>query len=158
MLLTIRRKVFIEGMLLLMLGLVGIAESVLLLSSKNPRFHQDSLGPGGYMIIVGFLLAVVGLIHIISGRRENSIMEKQVKYGERLQVLRIITILAVYSLLIGITGYLLATLVFFFLILRVLGFRSWITTLILTVVFSMSAYVIFVRLLGMIFPEGIIFA
>jgi len=59
--------------------------------------------------------------------------------------------------LIGIIGYLLATIVFFFLEFRVEGFRSWVSVVIMSLVLSGLFYLVFVRLCHMVLPAGVIF-
>ena len=65
-----------------------------------------------------------------------------------------IIVLAVYIFLIDIIGYLFATMVFFFMIFRIAGFRSWLIIGGLSIGISVSFYLVFVYWLGMIFPLG----
>ena len=74
-----------------------------------------------------------------------------------LKVFRMITTVVIYILLIYTIGYLLATIIFFLLIFRVVGFKSWFRNLLASIATSITLYIIFVRLLRLIFPRGVLF-
>jgi putative tricarboxylic transport membrane protein len=65
-------------------------------------------------------------------------------------------VLGVYIASIHFFGYLPATLLFFLLIHRLVGFRSWWLNAGTTTFASIAFYYVFVHGLGMIFPKGVI--
>lgn len=152
-----RKIVVIEGILLLITGLVGVVEGVHLIIRQDPNVTHDILGPSGYIIAVSVALMITGTIYIIHCKKNLSGEKLAVSKETIIRVIKIVLIMAVYSFVIDVIGYFLATVVFFFLILRVLGFTSWLTNVILTIVFSTSLYIIFLRFLGLVFPRGILF-
>ena len=151
-----RMGVLVAGMLFLVMGLIGIAEGVLMIKGQDPRIYHDLLGPGRYLIIVSIALIISGGIYTIHHRK--SLAEGKLWEGkETLRAVQVIAILAISLLLIEIIGYFGATLIFYLLVLRVLGIRSWLQNIILTVVFSIIFYILFVWGCGMVFPPGILF-
>jgi hypothetical protein len=72
-------------------------------------------------------------------------------------MISMIVVMVAYIFLMSLTGYLFASLVFFLLINRIAGFRSWLTNLGVTVLMTASFYLIFVVWMGMIFPRGLLF-
>jgi len=64
---------------------------------------------------------------------------------------------ALYIFLIRIIGYLLATIIFFFLEFRIEGNKSWPLVIVLSLVLSVLYYFIFVQWCSLVFPRGIFF-
>lgn len=64
--------------------------------------------------------------------------------------------MVIYILLINLIGYLFASVVFFFLLNRVAGFRSWFNNLAATIIMTISYYIVFVKWMGMVFPQGVL--
>jgi putative tricarboxylic transport membrane protein len=133
-------------------------EGLRLIIYKDPYVLYDPLGPGVYILVLSLGLLVTGIVHFISNYRKLPGGRKvAASKGMRVQLFSSIGILALYILLVSFVGYLVATLTFFFLELRVAGVRSWRTNIILTLVLSVVYYVIFVKFCDMVFPEGILF-
>lgn len=150
------RTVFIEGMLICAMGVSSIVEGIRLINMKKIQLF-DVLGPGNYNLGLGVVLTILGLMYLISHRRKDLIKGKVIEKGLRIKMISMIVILAIYSFLISIVGYLLASIVFFILIFRTVGLRSWLFIAGLSIGISISYYVIFVQCLAMVFPRGILF-
>jgi len=152
------RTVLIEGILLLVLSLVGMAEGLRLVIHKDPYTLYDPLGPGLYIIAISIGLMALGVVHLIVNYRKPSIMEKvPVDREMKIRLMSTVAACAIYIFLISIVGYLLATILFFFLELRVQGIRSWPLVVALSLVLSALYYFIFVQCSSMVFPRGMIF-
>jgi hypothetical protein len=150
------KAVFIEGTLICAMGVSSIVEGIRLINMKKIQLF-DVLGPGYYNLGLGIILIILGLIYLISHRRKGVVEGKIVEKGLRIRMISMIVILVVYIFLIYITGYLLASIVFFVLIFRTMGFRSWLSIVGLSIGISISYYIIFVQCLSMVFPRGILF-
>jgi len=151
-----KRTALIEGILLLVISLVTMAEGYRLAIYKDPSALYDMLGPGSYVLVFGILLMIIGLAHLIVNYRRSLRVEKLVVSKEmRTRVISAIGVLVIYTVLINIIGYLLATIVFFFLELRVVGVKSWLTHVTLTFAFTAVFYIVFIHFGNMIFPRGI---
>ncbi len=155
-----KKEVLIEGILFSVFGVGGIIESLYLIRNQGTLFHEDKFGPGGFLIMVSVALVIIGALHMRHAMSRApggaSKVEKKEGGGETSQVFRIMGVLILYGLLMELVGYLFATIVFFILLLRILGFR-WFPTFALTAAFSFAVWLIFVRIFNMVFPEGILF-
>jgi putative tricarboxylic transport membrane protein len=157
----------IELLVLLIVGLGSIVEGVRLVGLDNVQF--DRLGPGGYNIGIGAILIILGIAYFLNLRKKEAKTGREAKEktgGDRvsagnqqrsytIMMVSIIAIMALYALLINWIGYLLASAVFFLLINRVVGFRSWRSNVAASAVMTACYYVIFVKWMGMLFPRGL---
>ena len=152
------RTALIEGILLLAISLVGMLEGMRLIGQKDSQIIYDPLGPGYYIFFLSIALMVTGLIHLMVNYRKNIRLKKVlVDKAMRVLVIKMGLVMVLYTVLIDLTGYLIATIVFFFLEFRIMGIKSWLTNGILTVALSAAFYIIFVQHCSMVFREGIFF-
>lgn len=157
------KVLFIEVSITVMLGVFSISEGIrLVLAGK--LHHHDVLGPGYYNIGLGSLLIIVVLIYFASEMKKARRTEDKSAVGRsagkseyQKMMISMIVVMIAYILLVYLIGYVYASLVFFFLINRIAGFRSWLTDLGVTVLMTVSFYLIFVSWLGIIFPRGLLF-
>ena len=150
--------VLIEGILIIIFGLISIAEGLRLVIDKDPYALYDPLGPGSYILVLGVSLIILGIVHIVINYRKLPKMESvEIGKGMKIQMLSTIIVLAIYIYLIGIVGYLIATLVFFLSEFRVVGIKSWRNNSILTSILTVTYYAVFIEFCGMVFPRGILF-
>jgi hypothetical protein len=153
-----RIAALIEGILFFAIGLVGIFEGIRLTGQRNPQIIYDVLGPGYYIIYLGSALMATGLIHLIVNYRKNLRIEQvAVRAIMKIKVILVVLVMVLYVFLIYITGYLIATIVFFFLTFWIMGVKPWRTTVMMTAALSAVYYIIFIKYLNMIFPYGIFF-
>ena len=152
-----RRTVIIEGIVFIVLGLIGTVEGVRLMIYKASQTVQDILGAGPYILVVSIPLSVIGLIHLLSYRHIPSVEKVTINKEMRMRIILMIGTCAIYIFLINIVGYLLATLFFFLLEFKAVGIKSWRTNVILTASVSAAYYIVFIIFCDMIFPRGIIF-
>jgi hypothetical protein len=152
-----------EVFVVVILGAFSVSEGIrLVLAEKLHKY--DILGPGFYNIGLGSVLIIVGLIYFVSERKKavriegkTSATQSPGKSKYQKVMISMIAVMIAYIFLMQLTGYLIASLVFFFLINRIAGFRSWFTNAWITVLLTASFYVIFVQWMGMIFPRGLLF-
>lgn len=155
-----KKTVLVEGILFLVLSFVGMGEALrlILTTQKNPLVISDVLGPGLYILFPSFALMIVGAIHLIINYGKNLSMKKVALSKEmKIRVISIVAIMALYVLLIDVVGYLVATIIFFLLIFKSIGIKSWMPNVILTIVLTAVYYVVFVQYCSMAFPRGIFF-
>ena len=155
------RKIMIEGLVVFAMGLLSIAEGIRLNVTERIQMY-DVLGPGNYNIGIGLLLLIVSIAYLVSVWKERRRREKGDGGSTEEKTLRtkmaaMFVILAAYIVLIYLAGYPLATLAFFLLINRVVGFRSWLLNGALSVGVSAAFYLVFVYGLDMIFSRGVLF-
>jgi hypothetical protein len=150
--------VLTEGALIVVVGLVGMAEGLRLIIHKDPYVLYDPLGPGLYIIAISIGLLAIGAIHLFGHSKKLSTMERvPIDRKFRIRMISTVAVCAVYIFLITIIGYLLATILFFFLEFRIEGIKSWPFTVVLSLVVSGLYYLVFVQYCSMVFPRGIFF-
>jgi len=148
----------IEGTLIMVFSLVAMAEGLRLIVHKDPYMLYDPLGPGFYIFALSAGLMTVGVVHLIVNYRKSPSAEKvSVSKEMRRHLFSSIMVLAIYILLIDFAGYLVATLIFNFVELKIAGVKSWGANFILTLILTIGYYVIFVKCCEMVFPRGILF-
>ena len=152
--------VLIEGVLLLVLSLAGIAEGLRLVIYKDPYTLYDPLGPGLYAIAISIGLMTLGVVHLIVNYRKlpptAMVPVESVDKRMRIRMMSTVVTCVIYIFLISIVGYLLATIIFFFLEFRIEGIRSWPLVVVLSLVLSGLYYLVFVQYCSVIFPRGMI--
>jgi hypothetical protein len=103
---TMKIKVLIEGILLLVIGFICLAESLRLIHRLDPKKISDVLGPGYYIFSLGLLLLIIGMIYLFIHYREALRMEKgsfTQKLGIRemnMKVVHMILVFVIYIILI----------------------------------------------------------
>jgi hypothetical protein len=152
----INRKALIEAISVLSVGVVSTAEALRLIIYKDPYKLYDPIGPGVYLLALSVGLLIVGVCHLASNCRRPRMVEREAETsGEMRQLLGAIAVLLLYIVLINITGYLVATGVFFLLDMRVSGVKSWRTDVIVTLFLTAIFYSLFVKVCELPFPRGI---
>lgn len=156
------KTLLIEVLVLVIVGVLSIIEGIRLVLAKKLQMY-DVLGPGFYNLGMGAILVIIGLIYFVSERKkiprikkESAVKQSTGNSEYKKMMIGMIFAMIAYILLMDWMGYLLASLVFFFLINRIVGFRSWLTNLSITAAMTASFYLIFVVWLGMIFPRGVL--
>ena len=159
-----RIGLLIEVIVLGGVGLLSIIEGIRLTTVK--KIQPDPLGPDFYNVGIGLILITLGFTYFISQlrkvpKREKKATEEKATEKEyrqyKITMISMILVMVIYIFLINLIGYLFASAIFFVLINRVVGFRSWLTNLASTTIMTVSYYVIFVKWMGMIFPRGVLF-
>lgn len=159
---TMKTKVLIEGILLLVIGFICLAESLRLISRVDPKKISDILGPGYYIFSLGLLLLIIGMIYLFIHYREALRMEKGSLTQEltiqkiNMKVVYMILVFVIYIVLIPIVGYFVSTLLFFFLEFRLAGVRSWKGNVLLTSVVTVLFFFVFIHYCHIVFPRGIL--
>ena len=154
----LKRTVIIEATFFFLLSIITVLEALRLTFIKDPAAIYDPIGPGPYLLVLGTIMIIGSIFYFVSNcKRTNSVERKGI--NKRLIKKLISTILncALYLFLISLVGYLISTLVFFFLQFRIEGITSWVRSVMLTLVVSITYYLIFAKYCSLIFPRGILF-
>jgi len=153
----VNRGVWVEGLLLVILGLVSLAESTRLVLYTDPNLLRDWLGPGYYLLVISIGLLATGIVYIHNHGRAQTVAREATGGDGRHRLIASFATCALYLVLIEVIGYLLATFVFFVSMFTIVGLRSWVHKLVLGMVLSGIFYIVFVKYGGMTFPRGIVF-
>lgn len=155
---ALRKTELIVGIFVSVMALMGIVEALRSISEES-LLLEDAIGPGGYLFGLSIIMMTVAILYLLitQYRKKMSLVKVSTDEEMSLKVITMITTIAIYILLIYITGYLLATVIFFLLIFRVVGFKSWFRNVLASIAASITLYIVFVQLLRLIFPRGILF-
>jgi putative tricarboxylic transport membrane protein len=157
------RTLFIELLVIIIVGMLSIGDGIRLVLKKELQTF-DALGPGFYSVGMGTILVIVGLVYFLTERKKAVSVETKPLVGQsagkkeyKKTMIGMVVVMIAYILLMDLVGYLLATVVFFFLINRIVGFRSWLANMGVTALMTAAFYLVFVSWLGIIFPRGLLF-
>ena len=148
----------VEGAIIIFLSIVGLKESVTLISEKDPSTVYDVVGPGYYILALSILLLASGVAHLVVHVRKSILAEKVVTDKElRIKMFGMLGMLGLYLVMISVFGYLISTIVFFIAEFRLAGVKSWRTNILMTICVTAGYYFVFIEYCSMVFPRGIFY-
>jgi len=140
----------IWGILLCAVGIYYLIEGI----NLPPAAIGDPLGPLVFPSILGSALIACGVyLAVRPGPRTG---QAAFSRGTFPQVLILFVLLLLYSAAIPWLGYLLATVVFVFITAFLMGERSWAKGAVISVVFSVGIFFLFIRVLTIPLPLGLL--
>ena len=152
-------RVLIEGLLLLVIGLICFVEGVRLVNNIDRNAVKDVLGPGYYILSISILLIIIAIVYILMNRKLLSesvaLQRESAKQASNKIVIRVTLVFLAYILLIYIIGYFFATLIFFFLEFRLTGVKSLKTNVAVSAIVSIVFYIVFIQYCNLVFPHGV---
>lgn len=151
------RQVLVEGIFLLAIATVSLIEGLRLIIVKDPRVIYDKIGPGSFILFLSFALTAAGVAHLVINHKKIRGEKLTMSQGAKMRVLSMSVTLAIYIFLIDILGYYVATVFFLLTEFRLVGVRSWLLNVILTVAVTAVFYIIFAVCCSLVFPKGILF-
>jgi amino acid transporter len=153
---------WIEGMVLLAIGLISLVEGLRLISRIDPHAITDVLGPGYYVFSLGMILIVTGIAYILTSYR-NIFKMKRNGLNREMEIQKInkavfymIVVFLIYIILIDMFGYLGPSFFFFLLEFKLAGVKSWKSNVLLTLVVTGVFYFVFVQYCRIVFPHGVL--
>ena len=150
----------LESLLVIVLACVGMADAWRLsnaIRTEGP-FH-DVIGPDRYLAGLSLGLFVCGVLHFVGSlkRLRPAEAKKGEESGGRVTlVFWVILASAVYSFLIPVLGYLVATSVFYPVIYYLFGIRSWLKSVLIGLATSALFYAIFEYFAEIPLPKGLL--
>ena len=151
---SLKRRILIEGILFFIIGIGCITEAIRLLRQKDPNTIYDVLGPWSFILFLGIALIITTSIHLaVEYRRKLSKGDEGITQEMRRRMIGVLVVFAIYTILIDIVGYAVASIFFFLLEFRIAGIKSWRSNAILSLVFTAAFYLVFVKLCDMVFPH-----
>ncbi|WP_422124315.1 tripartite tricarboxylate transporter TctB family protein [Planococcus sp. X10-3] len=107
---------------------------------------------------LGILMLILSAALFFSRAKETEEEKKKraIPGRELLVVLAVFAMVFVYILLFELIGFIIMTMVFIFICSWFLGYRKWKTNIIVSLLFPMILYFIFVFALGITLPSGIL--
>lgn len=137
--------------ILLVMAILGIYEGARL--SKSVLLFVDPVGPGWYLFFMSCLLFICAMALLVgkfirrkAGQREVSLSLHKGPAGRGL------ILLFLYAVAATFLGYVLASAIFFILVQRIFGERSWLRCSVIGVSITACFYFVFSYLAGMPLP------
>lgn len=153
----VNKGIWIEGLLLMAISVVGVAESIRLVLYHDPGMLSDWMGPGYYLLAISLGLMITGVAYLYKNRTTPPAARQVTSSEGRNRLIAAFATCALYLILIEVFGYLVATFAFFVLMFWIVGLQSWIQRIVLAAVMAGIFHVVFVNFSGMTFPRGILF-
>jgi hypothetical protein len=155
-----RIRIIIETFIVFALGVFSIFDGIRLILGGKLRLY-DVLGPGNYNMGLGSLLVIVAIIYLALNlkniRSKNIQIIEEVKENVetyKLKVVLMIACLVLYSITLNLFGLFLSSLIFFILMLKIAGLKSWRNSLIVGFIIASAFFIVFNKWLNVFFPEG----
>ena len=110
------KTVLFEGLLLIVISVVGIVEGIRLVICRPPHVLEDPLGPGFYIVLISLGMMASGVADLFAQYNTSGKIEKDsISLEMKIKVMSMVGVFVIYLLLISTVGYGVATFVFFFL-------------------------------------------
>jgi hypothetical protein len=150
----------IESLSVMALACLGMAEAWRLSGAirTGAPFH-DVIGPDRYLAGVSLGLFVCGVLSLVGSlkRWRPAEVKKGEETGSRVTlVFGVVLALAIYTLLIPVLGYLLATCLFFPVVYYLFGVRPWLKSVVIGLSTSAVFYAIFEYFAEIALPKGLL--
>ena len=137
---------------------VGLTYMIMALNFPNATVGRP-LEPKIFPVILGIAMTILGFALLIDELIKNSKSKEKetikLSFGNNGKKIAITVINAIaYALLFNILGYVLSTIIFLEVELLIFGgLKSWKVSTIVSVIFSIIAFLIFNTLLGLYLPK-----
>lgn len=141
----------ILGIILLILGTLGTYEGIRL--TRTTLLYADSVGPGWYLLLMAGLLLVCAIALLL-----RRFISRKAAHGEVSISLhkgaagRAFLLLFLYGVSIIYLGYVVGSILFFTLIQRIFGERSWLRCAVIGVSITACFYFVFSYLASVPLP------
>jgi putative tricarboxylic transport membrane protein len=146
-----------KGYLVIGTGGLVLSAGYLGASVKLPFGELARPGAGVFPILVGVLLAFASLSTLWEGWRTPVVEQVEFPAGrDRLRLLVLVGALFVYILALPWMGQIIASSLFLILLMRVLSDAGWPRVIAYALMISGTLYAVFVRLLNVPMPRGIV--
>jgi putative tricarboxylic transport membrane protein len=140
------------------LVLIGFAVFYLILSFRLPEYPYAAIDADFVPKALGFLLLVLSVLLFLSKKQETEgeKQKRKIPEGEAKVLLTVCTLILLYIFFFEIIGFVIMTSLFIFVTTWYLGYDKKWTNAIVSIVFSLSIYLMFNYLLQISLPTGIL--
>jgi hypothetical protein len=143
--------VMILEMILLIVGTLGTYEGFRL--SRTTLLYADSVGPGWYLLFMAGLLLVCAIAHLLRRFLRRKAAEGEVSISlHKGAAGRAFLLLFLYGVSIIYLGYVVGSVIFFTLVQRIFGERSWLRCAAIGVSITACFYFVFSYLASVSLP------
>jgi hypothetical protein len=145
--------------MLFVLGVGGLLGGFTSYITRDARTQSSVMAPGTYILVLGVALILTALVYVsLSLRKASQTASAKLRTTHSSWispiVIKVIGTFAAYAYLIQWSGYVVPTILFLLVEFRLLGVKSWKTSVVLTAVVAALFYVVFIVYCEMVFPHG----
>ena len=143
----------------LAIGGIGLLFSIAYLgmSAQLPFGQMDQPGAGIFPVAAGSILLLASLATIWEGWQAEASEQVEFPAGaDRRRVLALVGMLLGYFLLLPWAGQLVGSTLFCMLLMRLLSSLHWLRVVLYSVVMSAAVYAVFVHVLKVPMPQGVL--
>ena len=145
----------IWGLVLAAIGALFVADGWRITQASRGNAIFDDLGPDRYLMLIGGLLTLMGLLVACERQRGEAAGQPEQQESAALPLLFTL-LLATYAVVMTVLGYTVATLLFFFTAYWLAGRRELLKTALASIISAAAFYVIFPKLADMPLPTGLL--
>jgi putative tricarboxylic transport membrane protein len=119
----------------------------------------DPLGPKAFPILLGIVLIIAAIVLFIETLKADGVSAEAAPAESRRHLWLIGGVTAwtaVYFGLFDRAGYLVATVVYLLTMMAVFNRGKWVANVLTTVLWAVGSYVLFVKILGVSLPAGLL--
>jgi hypothetical protein len=157
----VNRAALIDSAAFIAISIVCLVEGFRLNVTANPHALSQRLAPGYYVVLLGAILLVAGIVHLVGGlrRRDKPASRRAPAQAAAMTVglAGIVAALVLYAIMVTLIGYAVGTAVFFLVTFAIFNVRPWPLTIALSLGLAGVCYALFANYLGIIFPRGLLF-
>lgn len=143
-----------SGLLCLFIGLGFVAGGV-----KMGLGPLNAPGAGFFPTVIGGIFSALSLaLWITTILGKNQAMEKQRFWKEKnswVKVSLALLSLIFYMILLEFLGYIATSVIFIFFLLKFVGKKSWLISIVMAVLVSLGSYALFKMAMGVSLPKGL---
>ena len=153
-------KGVVESLIVILLAGIGIVDGWRLSNvvREGGMFH-DVIGPDRYLIAISFGLMIMGIRQLVVSLRKkgDTHAKEEEKEGGKMKLVCVVAlVLILYTLVLPLTGYLLASLLFFPIIFFIFGVRPWLKSAAIGLITAALFYAIFEYFAEVPLPKGLL--
>lgn len=138
----------IIALILMVISIVYIIASI-----RLPDYPYIPVDSDAVPIALGVLLFILSIFLFF--QKDNHDKEKIPK-ADVVAILTVVGFLLVYIMLLEFLGFLLTTALFLFINTWYMGYRKWVSNLIVSISIPLFIYIVFTEFLEIILPRGIL--
>ncbi len=148
----LRNNDLAEGSLFLIVSVLGIVFSI---KSHQAMDMEWKLSPYLFPLVISLILFALSISLLIEGR--NKVYSEKKDDTHWKAIFLYVAICFVYYLVISYIGFVVSTIIFLVVVFRLLGVKKWWLIALLSVVATLSIYILFARMLHVMLPQGSIY-
>ena len=157
---AVNRNTIIDSIAFIGTGILCLIEGYRLHVTADPRMLSQELQPGFYVLLLGGILLVTGLVYLVRHLRapphDDAVSTPEQKAARAFVVGSIFAALAGYAILIATIGYFIGSVIFFIAILAIFKVKL-VPAVAISLVLAGVYYAVFVLYLDIIFPHALLF-